>query len=119
MAEALWQKCQDMLKPEASLEDILQTVTEYQTSEAMQPFYDFQAWPMPNSAEQVDKTVGTSQEIVEQHDDRSALISDELSQHVVAATGMLIFGEASEPTGPVLWLDHDLVAKRLIQEYSA
>lgn len=118
-ADALWQKCQGMLKQEASLEDILQTVTEYQTSEAMQPFYDFQAWPMPNSAEQVEKTVGTSQEIVDLHDERTVLISDELSQHVVAATGMLIFGEASKPEGPVLWLDHDLVAKRLIQEYSA
>lgn len=117
--DALWQKCEGMLKPEASLEEVLQKVSDYQTSEAMQPFYNFEAWPMPNSAEQVDKTVGTSQEIVDLHKERNVLVSDELSQHVVAATGMLMFAEASQPEGPALWLDHDLVAKRLIQEHGA
>ncbi len=116
--DGIWQKCQDMLKDDASLEDVLKKVSDYQTDAVMQPFYNFKAWPMPNSAEQVDKTVGTSQDIVDLHKERGVLVSDELSQHVVAATGMLMFGEASEPEAPVLWLDHDLVAQRLIQAHS-
>ncbi len=102
------------MKDDVTLDTVLQKVSDYQLDPVMQAFGDFAAWPMPNSAEQVDKTVGTSQEIVQLHKDRKALVSDVLSQHVVAATGDLIFGEASAPNGPVLWLDHDLVARQLI-----
>ena len=80
----------------------------------MQPYYDFKGWPMANGPAQVEMTVGTSQDIVALHKDRKALVSDVLSSHVVDATGKLIFGAASNPDGPVLWLDHDIVAQVLI-----
>ena len=54
------------------------------------------------------------EKIAELHKDKRILVSDVLSHHVVKAVGQLIFGEASEPSGPVLWLNHDLVARRLI-----
>jgi hypothetical protein len=113
-ADALWQQCQDMLKEDASLESILKTVSDYQSSAVMQPYYNFAEWPMENGAEQVDLTVGTSQDIVQMHQNRKELVSDLLSQHVVTATGQMMFGEASAPAGPVLWLDHDMVARQLI-----
>lgn len=112
--EDVWQECQGLLKEGVTLESVLQKVRDYQTDPVMQPYYDFVAWPMPNGAEQVEKTVGTSQDIVELHTDRKKLVSDVLSHHVVNATGQLIFGTASQPDGPVLWLDHDLVAGQLI-----
>lgn len=118
-AEGVLQRCQDMLKDGFTLDDVLQKVSDYQLDDAMKPFYNFEAWPMPNSAAQVDKTVGTSQDIVDMHKDRKVQISDELSQHVLAATGALIFGEASNPAAPVLWLDHDMVAQSLIQSNQA
>ena len=114
-SDGVWQRCQDLLKEGESLDAMLQTVTDYQNSEAMKPFYNFDAWPMNNTEEQADKTVGTSQELVALHTNRKELVSDELSQHVLSATGYLIFNEASAPHGPVLWLDHDLVAKQLIE----
>ena len=103
-----------MLKDDVSLESILQTVGDYQQSATMQPYYNFEGWPMANGAEQVEMTVGTSQDIVALHKDRKVLVSDVLSSHVLDATGQLIFGSASEPDGPVLWLDHDMVARVLI-----
>lgn len=112
--DALWGECQALLKEDVSLEQILTTVRDYQLDPVMQPFLNFEAWPMPNSAAQVDMTVGTSQDIVALHSDRKALVSDVLSHHVVNATGQLIFGAASAPQGPVLWLDHDLVAQQLL-----
>jgi len=112
--DGLWQQCQDMLKDDVSLDSVLQTVGDYQQDPAMQPFYNFEGWPMANSAEQVEKTVGTSQDIVALHKDRKALVSDVLSSHVLDATGQLIFGSASDPDGPVLWLGHDMVAQVLI-----
>lgn len=112
--DGLWAECQALLKDDISLETVLQTVEDYQKSPAMQPFYNFEGWPMANSAEQVEMTVGTSQDIVAMHKDRKALVSDALSSHVLDATGQLIFGSASDPDGPVLWLDHDMVARVLI-----
>ena len=112
--DGLWQQCQDLLKDDVTLESVLETVGTYQQDPVMQSFYQFAPWPMANGPEQVEMTVGTSQDIVALHKDRKALVSDVLSSHVVDATGKLIFGSASNPDGPVLWLDHDVVAQVLI-----
>ncbi|MFD1695070.1 enoyl ACP reductase FabMG family protein [Roseibium aestuarii] len=116
--DALWQQCAELLQDGTSLEDVLAMVRAYQIDEVMQPFYNFEAWPMPNSAEQVDRTVGLSQDIVALHKDRKALVSDVLSQHVVNATGALIFGASTDAGAPVLWLDHDIVARQLIADHA-
>ena len=42
-----------------------------------------------------------------------ALITDHLGSLVLEAAGPLMFHESSNPAGPVLWLNHDIVAKRL------
>jgi hypothetical protein len=112
--DALWQECQALLKGGVTLDELLQKVADYQNHEAMQRYYDFASWPLPNSAEQAEQTIGTSGEIVKLHKDSKVLVSDVLSHHVVTATGQLIFGEVSSPSGPVLWLNHDLVARRLV-----
>jgi hypothetical protein len=111
LADALWAQSQALLKDGVTVDEVLQMVSDYQQDEVMRPFYNFEAWPMPNSADQVDRTVGTSQAIVNLHTDRKQLISDLLSRHVVAATGQLILNGASAPSDPVVWLDHDVVAK--------
>ena len=69
----------------------------------------------PNSPEQADLQIGTSEDIVQMHKDRKALITDLLSTLVLEATGALIFRASSAPTGPVLWLNHDIVARQLNQ----
>lgn len=112
--DALWAECAALLQEGTSLEDVLAMVRAYQTDPALAPYYDFTEWPKANSADQVDKTVGTSQDIVALHKDRKELISDVLSSHVVDATGKLIFGTLSAPQGPVVWLDHDRVAQTMI-----
>ena len=112
--DALWQQCETLLQEGTRVDDILALVSAYQHHEAMQPYYNFETWPLPNSAGQVEQTVGTSVEITQRHRDPKQLVSDVLSHHVVTATGKLIFGAASQPPAPVLWLNHDLVARNLI-----
>ncbi len=114
LADTLWDQCQALLKDDASVDQLLQMVSDFQHDPVMQPFYNFEAWPMPNTADQVDRTVGTSQAIVNLHTDRKQLVSDLLSRHVVAATGQLILQGASAPCDPVVWLDHDVVAKLMV-----
>lgn len=112
-AEDQWQACQDLLADDFTMEDVLHKIAGMQASEVMRPFYDFSAWPMPNNQEQADLTIGVSNEISQMHQDYKVMISDLLSAHVVEATGQLIFGASSEPCGPVLWLNHDIVARQL------
>jgi hypothetical protein len=112
-AEQAWAECQKLLADGVTVEDVLQKVSDFQLNEVMVPFYDFSAWPMPNSPAQSDLTIGTSNEITQMHKDGKALVSDYLSTLVVEATGKLIFAETSAPSGPVLWLNHDIVAQRL------
>jgi hypothetical protein len=94
---------------------VLQKVADFHASEVMQGYRDFAAWPMPNSPAQADLTIGTSDDIAQMHTDRKALITDLLSTLVLEATGPLILRESSAPAGPVLWLNHDIIARQLNQ----
>lgn len=112
-AEKIWADCQALLVEGATIDDVMQKIADFQVSEVMKPFYDFNNWPMPNSQGQSDITIGTSAEIAQMHKDAKALISDYLSVLVVEATGALIFGEMANPSAPVLWLNHDVVARQI------
>jgi hypothetical protein len=57
--------------------------------------------------------IGTSDDITQKHKDRKALVTDLLSALVLEGTGPLMFFETSNPAGPVLWLNHDIIAKQL------
>ena len=112
-AESQWQACRDVLQEGHTLESLLQKIDAYNASEVMQRFRDFAAWPMPNSAELADVMIGTSEEITKMHKSRDALVTDILSSLVLEGTGPLMFHETSNPAGPVLWLNHDVIATQL------
>jgi hypothetical protein len=112
-AEAQWQACRELLAEGHSLDEVLQKLTDFYASDVMKRYSDFDAWPMPNSQGLADLLIGASDEIVAMHKDRNALITDLLSALVIEASGKLMFHEASAPTGPVLWLNHDIIARQL------
>lgn len=112
-AETQWQICRDLLQDSASLEALLQKIDDYNATSVMQSFRNFEAWPMENTAELAELMIGTSDEITQMHKDRKALVTDHLSALVLEGTGPLMFAEASNPTSPVLWLNHDIIAKQL------
>lgn len=112
-AEQQWAECQALLQDGIKLQDILDKIERYNADPAIARFRNFGAWPMDNSADLAEVMVGTSEEIVELHKDRKALISDHLSALVLEGTGPLMFHEASAPHGPVLWLNHDIIARQL------
>ena len=112
-AQAQWQASEALLQDGTTLESVLQKVEAFQHSDIARGFRNFAAWPMPNSAALADVMIGTSDAIVQLHKERKALITDLLSGLVLEATGPLIFGEMSAPAGPVLWLNHDIIAREL------
>jgi hypothetical protein len=112
-AEAQWQACREVLLEGLSLESLLQKIDDYNASDVMKGFRNFEAWPMPNTAELADIMIGTSDDITRMHKSRDALVTDVLSSLVLEGTGPLMFHESSNPAGPVLWLNHDVIAKQL------
>jgi hypothetical protein len=112
-ADAQFQACEALLADGITLDQVLKKVLDFQRNQTMLPFRNFTAWPMPNSQPQADLTIGTSDEVQKMHRDNKALITDLLSGLVIEATGPLMFRESSEPTGPVLWLNHDIIAQQL------
>jgi hypothetical protein len=47
------------------------------------------------------------------HKDKKALITDHLSSLVLEGAGPLMFHGAAEKIAPVLWLNHDIIARQL------
>jgi hypothetical protein len=112
-AEAQWQACRALLNDGSVLENLLQKIEAYNTNSVIAEFRNFDAWPMANTEALAELMIGTSEEITQMHKDRKALISDYLSALVLDGTGPLMFHEASKPSGPVLWLNHDIIARQL------
>ncbi len=112
-ANTQWQTCQTLLQEGISLESLLKKIEDYNVSEVMKRFRDFSAWPMDNSAELAEVMIGTSEEITQMHVNRNELVAGHLSALVLEGTGPLMFHETSNPAGPVLWLNHDIIARQL------
>jgi hypothetical protein len=112
-ADEQWAICQELLADGIKLQDILDKIEHYNADATIAKFRNFEAWPMDNTAELAEVMVGTSEEITKLHKERKALITDHLSALVLEGTGPLMFHEASAPHGPVLWLNHDIIARQL------
>ncbi len=112
-AEAQWQICRPLLQDGTTLEDLLQKIEDYNTCDVMAVYRNFAAWPMDNSQALADLMIGTSDEIIQMHKDRTELVVGHLSALVLEGTGPLMFHETSNPAAPVLWLNHDVIAKQL------
>ncbi|HCI52056.1 MAG TPA: hypothetical protein DE312_01785 [Gallionella sp.] len=112
-AEAQWQACRALLQDGVTLEALLQKIEDYNISPVMKTFRNFSAWPMDNSEALADLMIGTSDDIIQMHTDRKELVVGILSALVLEGTGPLMFYETSKPAGPVLWLNHDIIAKQL------
>ena len=112
-ADSQWQACDELLQEGHTIASLLQQIEDYNLSGVSLSYRDFEAWPMDNSVELADLMIGTSDEITQMHKDRKALVTDILSALVLEGTGPLMFHETSNPAAPVLWLNHDIIAKQL------
>jgi hypothetical protein len=112
-ADEQWNICQELLGDGVSLQSILDTIERYNQDATSAKFRNFEAWPMDNTPELAEVMIGTSEEITGLHKDKKALITDHLSALVLEGAGPLMFYGASEKIAPVLWLNHDIIARQL------
>ncbi|RLL52280.1 hypothetical protein D8Y20_07125 [Mariprofundus sp. EBB-1] len=118
-AESQWERCRELLAEGHSLEELLQTIEDYNANGVITEFRNYQSWPMDNNEALAEVMVGTSGNITALHKDNKALITEHLSGLVLEGTGPLMFHEMSAPSAPVLWLNHDIIAKTLNAMHSA
>jgi hypothetical protein len=112
-ADQQWTICEQLLGEGASLQSLLDNIERYNNDATSANFRNFEAWPMDNTPALADLMIGTSEEITGLHKDRKALITDHLSSLVLEGAGPLMFYGASEKIAPVLWLNHDIIARQL------
>jgi hypothetical protein len=112
-ADQQWAICQELLGDGVSVQALLDKIEAYNNDATSASFRNFGAWPMDNTPALADVMIGTSEEITGLHKDRKALITDHLSSLVLEGAGPLMFYGASEKIAPVLWLNHDIIARQL------
>ncbi|UMR29521.1 hypothetical protein MJ904_21030 [Massilia sp. MB5] len=114
-----WEACQALLEDGVKLDDLLARIATYNGDATSASFRNFEAWPMDNTPELAEVMIGTSEDITKLHKERKELITDVLSALVLEGTGPLMFNEMSKPAAPVIWLNHDVIARLLNQNHAA
>jgi hypothetical protein len=113
VASALESRCRALLREGATLEAVLARAEAFLSSPVVAPFRAFGDWPQHTTPEQVEAMIAASDALLELSADPKNPVPAELSRAVIPAVGRLMFDESWEPTAPVLWLGHDVVARSL------
>lgn len=112
LTQDLMASCAALLKPEHTLDEVLEITDAYFRSDLIQKRWsDYPAWPQHNGPEQMELMRTTSERILEMHKDEKALLTARLSEVVFNACGRAMLFEALEPRQNVWWIGHDIVAK--------
>jgi hypothetical protein len=112
-SDATWDRCRALLKKGASLEGVLARADEFLASPVMAPFRNIEGWPQHNRRDQSEAMLAASDDLAAMSADPKNPVCADLSRSVFHAVGRLMFDTSWDAPGPVLWLNHDIVAKRL------
>jgi len=112
VTKKLLDDCRALLKPEHSLEEILDITDRYFRSDViLGRWTKYDQWPQHNGPEQMELMRTTSDKIIDMHKDEKHLLTATLSEIVFKACGKAMLHEALKPRQPVWWVGHDLVTK--------
>jgi hypothetical protein len=115
VAGALDERCRARLREGATLEQVLAQAEGFLSSATLAPFRDLAAWPQHTTRAQVEAMIAASDALLALSADPKDPLPAELSRALVPAVGRLMFDEGWEPTAPVRWLNHDVIAKRIVR----
>ncbi len=109
---ALTKDCEALLKPEHSLQEILDLCNKYFSSDLIKNHWTkYDEWPQHSGPQQMELMQLTSKKIIEMHKDEKQLLTARLSEIVFNACGKAMLSEGFAPRESVWWVGHDLVAK--------
>lgn len=116
LAARLREECQGLLKDEVTVEAMLAAANSYLASPVMEKFSDYATWPHHNTPEQAELMLNCSSYLIGMNKSPKEIVCAILSAEVVRGVGRLILDSIWEPTAPVYWLNHDIIAKRLASD---
>ncbi|MEA5113778.1 MAG: hypothetical protein VB050_07075 [Geobacteraceae bacterium] len=114
VADGISNACQNLLKNDVSLEDLLEAANSYLSDPILEPFRDFSSWPLHNTAQQSSLMLASAGAMLDMNRDLKNIVCAELSREVFKAVGRLIFHTSWKPGASVLWLNHDIVARQIL-----
>jgi hypothetical protein len=106
-------ECADLLKPEYTLDALIELTDSYFRSDIIQRWTKFDQWPQHNSPEQMGLMHDTSEKIIGMHKDPRKLLTAALSEIVFKACGYAMLREALNPRQPVWWVGHRFVTSAM------
>ncbi|MFA7061698.1 MAG: hypothetical protein WC156_12885 [Pedobacter sp.] len=118
-AAPLLETCQGMLKEGETLAHLLERADAYLSSPILADILHYDTWPQPNTREQAELMLTSSAELMGMHTDQKQLICAELSRIVSLATGRLMIHSSWNPAAATLWLNHDTIARLLVDSRGA
>jgi hypothetical protein len=107
-------ECQRRLRDDASLKTLLAEANRYLSAPLMAQFGDFDSWPHHNTQEQAELMLNSSARLLEMSKDPKEIVCATLSRAVFTAVGKLMLDSMWESSVPVFWLNHDIIAKRVV-----
>ncbi len=115
-AEEIRNRSAALLKDGATLDALLAKADSYLSSPVLEMFRNIETWPHHNTLEQAELMLTSATELLEMNRDQKEIVCAELSRAVFRAVGTLMFRSIWEPVAPVLWLNHDIIARQIVAE---
>ncbi len=114
VVEAIRAECRSLLKEDASLEQLLERANEYLAAPFQGAYRDIAGWPHHNSREQAEAMLTRSAELMGMNANPKEIVCAPLSRAVFSAVGQLMFADSWQQASPVVWLNHDIIARQLL-----
>jgi hypothetical protein len=113
-ADGISEECRRLLRDGASLESLLAEANAYLASPLLARFREYASWPHHNTLEQMELMLTSSARLLEMNKNPREILCAALSRGVFTGVGKLMLDTMWEPTAPVFWLNHDIIARRLV-----
>jgi hypothetical protein len=107
-------ECLSLLKPEHSVQEIMDYTNRFFNNPLIQSHMIFEKWPQHNSKGQMELLLNSSEHLIAMHKDPKNLITFVLSEEIFKSTGKIMLHESWKPRKPVLWLGHDILTECLV-----
>jgi hypothetical protein len=114
IAEKIKASCRALLAEGTTIDTLLARASNYLSAPQTAALRDLGGWPRHNNPEQQELMLNCSAELLAMNKNPKEIVCAVLSQAVFKAVGRLMFDFSWNPDAPVVWLNHDVIAKRLV-----
>lgn len=114
LAEEIKASCRALSNDGIAIDTLIAKANDYLSAPITVALRDLAGWPQHNRPEQQDFMLNCSAGLLAMNKNPKEIVCAVLSQEVFKAVGRLMYDFSWKPDAPVLWLNHDVIAKRLV-----